>query len=265
MIARAALVVERVEGGDGRSRCTELRSDPPLTLRETPTGVHLVASGAGPVGGDDLTLAVRVGRGATLDLRSVAASMAHPGPTGLASHLGVRVDLADGARLRWTPEPTILVRGCDHHVTTRIRLGRGASVLWREELVLGRHDEGSGSVLQRLRVDGPLGPVLRTDVAVGPRWPGSLGPGGIGEDVRSVGSLLVVGPGATALVPAAGTAAAHDLEGDDDGVRWAATALSSVDSVLVTAVAPTAGALRHRLDALAAVVAHRSGEPVTTR
>jgi urease accessory protein len=265
VIARASLTVEVV---DGRSRATELRSDPPLSLRETPTGVHLVASGAGPVGGDDLALVVRLGPGATLDLRSVAASMAHPGPSGRPSNLLVEVDVGEGAHLRWTPEPTILVRGCDHRVTTRIALGRAASLVWRDELVLGRHDEEPGSVLQRLRVDGPTGPVLRTDVVVGPRWPGSLGPGGTGA-VRGIGSLLAVSADASALLdvrPDGGTDADRRgiAAGDRAGARWAATSLAHDDAVLVTAVGTTAASVRDRLDGLAAGIAAPPVTPVTT-
>lgn len=262
MRAHASLAVECV---GSRSRCTELRSDPPLTLRETPTGVHLVASGAGPVGGDELALTVRVGAGAMLDLRSVAASMVHPGPSGAPSHLAVDVEVADGAILRWTPEPTILVRGCDHHVRTRIRLGAHASVVWREEVVLGRHAEASGSVLQRLAVDGPDGPILRNDLAVGPCWPGSLGAGGTGPDVGAVGSLVVVDPGAAHLLEVGPAELGTGARADGARVRWAATALASADSVLVTAVATSAGALGRTFDALVGFVGRRAGDPVTTR
>lgn len=248
MQAHATLAVELV---GGRSRCTELRSDPPLTLRETATGVHLVASGAGPVGGDDLTLTVRVGRGAKLDLRSVAAAMVHPGPSGRPSALAVDVELADHATLTWTPQPSILVRGCDHHAVTHLRLGAGATLVWREEVVLGRHDEVPGSVLQRFRVDVEGAPLLRNDLALGPRWPGSLGAAGTGPGARAVGMLLAVNAdrGARwAALPAADV--------DADGVRWAATQLGDAeretpDAHLVTAVAETAGALRAAFDGLA--------------
>lgn len=249
MIARASLVVGARP--DGSSRCTEIRSDPPLTLRETATGVHLVASGAGPVGGDDLALSVRVDAGAALDLRSVAASMVHPGPTGLPSYLAVDVELGTGASLRWTPQPSILVNGCDHHVTTHVTLGGGATLVWREETVLGRHHEPSGSVLQRLRVDGPSGPILRTDQALGPRWPGSLGPGGVGA-AAAVGTVVLVG----------GDEVGHVLAGTlpiVDGVRWAASPLggrvgAEASAALVTAVALRAGALTDALDRLDAGV-----------
>lgn len=236
------MVVER--SGD-RSRCTELRSDPPLTLRETATGLHLVASSAGPLGGDELGLSVRVGAGAHLDLRSVAASMAHPSPRGETSHLGVEIDVAEGGSLRWTPQPTILVRACDHRATTRVRLATGAVLVWRDEVVLGRREEPSGSLLQRLLVDGPSGPLLRNDLAVGPRWPGSLGPAGVGADARAVGTVLLVG---------------HDSAGDSgplphiDGVRWARSPLGARDdAVLITAVATEGRRLAAALDHLVAV------------
>ena len=58
MRSDAVVAAERV--GD-RTRCTTLRSAPPISLRDTPDGLYLVASGAGPVGGDELSVSVSVG------------------------------------------------------------------------------------------------------------------------------------------------------------------------------------------------------------
>ena len=38
------------------TRLVELRSDPPLVLRATPAGLHLVGGAGGPLGGDELAL-----------------------------------------------------------------------------------------------------------------------------------------------------------------------------------------------------------------
>ncbi|MDX6338559.1 MAG: urease accessory protein, partial [Streptosporangiaceae bacterium] len=54
----------------GRTRITVLRSDGPLALRETPLGVYLVGTAAGPLGGYDLTLDIDVGPGSCLVIRS---------------------------------------------------------------------------------------------------------------------------------------------------------------------------------------------------
>lgn len=184
----SASIVAEVAGG--RTRCTTLRSSPPISLRETPDGLYLVASGAGPVGGDDLRLDIHVGWDASLVVRSAAASMVLPGPSGRPSSLRVRAQVRGS--LRWEPEPTILVAGCDHRTTTTIDLAAGATLVWREVVVLGRHDESTGSLLQRLQVDRAGAPLLRTELPVGPRWPGADGPAGT-DGALVVSSTLVVG------------------------------------------------------------------------
>lgn len=189
MEAEARVAVERV---DGRDVVREMRSAPPLTLRATIDGVHLVGSGAGPLGGDRLRLGIRVGPGARLRLASVAATMVQPGPHGGESHFVVAVDLEEEARLDLRPQPAILVRGCDHHATTRVRMAAGSTLVWRDEVVLGRHGEDGGSALQRLDVELGGRALLRTETALGGRWPGASGPAGVAA-ARVVGSLLLVG------------------------------------------------------------------------
>lgn len=238
MHASAHLVADRPPGR-ARTRCTTLRSSPPLTLRATGHDlVHLVGSAAGPVGGDDLHLSVSVGAGGRMTLRSVAASLVLPGPHGAPSSLAVDVDLGSGASLRWLPEPTILVRGCDHRAITTVRLAVGARLVWREVVVLGRHAETTGSLLQRLRVDVEDRPLLRNDLAVGPAWPASQGSAGTG-DAGVVATALVVDPRAAtlrldvtagvrgAVMPLAGPAAVVSLVADRPGA-----AMAALDTVL---------------------------------
>jgi len=211
----AAVVAELA--GD-RTRCTTLRSAPPISFRDTPEGLYLVASGAGPVGGDDLHLDLDVGAGASLVVRSAAASMVLPGPTGRSSSLRTRARVAGS--LRWEPEPTILVTGCDHRATTTIDLAAEATLVWRDVVVLGRHDEPTGSLLQRLHVDRDGVPLLRNELPVGPRWPGAEGPAGT-NGALVVSSLLVVGLDEPELDD--GTAGAVLRLADD---AWLVTALS---------------------------------------
>ena len=250
MRACATIVAERGAAA-GRTRCTTLRSAPPLTLRATGPGlVHLVGSAAGPVGGDELRLAVDLAAEAALTVRSVAASIVLPGPSGSPSSLDLDVTVGAGATLRWLPEPTIAVHGCDHRATSRIRLAAGARLVWREVVVLGRHDEGPGSVLQRLRVDLDGRPVLRNDLAVGPRWPGSLGPAGVGEG-RAVATALVVGPEAARVRVEAAPgvrAAVLPLDGPPALVSVLADrpldAVAALDEALDTAVDATLDGMR---------------------
>lgn len=235
MLARASVLADSVEG---RTRLPVLHSEPPLTWRDTPGALHLVGSGAGPVGGDDLRLDVAVRAGAELTVRSAAASMVHPGPTGEPSLLSATVEVGRDAVLRWLVEPVILVQGCDHHSRTRVRVAAGGTLIWREELALGRHGEPSGSMLQRLAVDLDGRPLVRNDLAVGPAWPGSLGPAGVGS-ARAVGSLLVVGPLAAKVEGAAG---AHPDPAPDFELQVAALPFEG-PAVLVSAVAERAADL----------------------
>ena len=229
MRARASVVVERV--GD-RDRCTGLVSAPPLTLRDTPDGIFLVASGAGPIGGDDLALDVTVAPESQPTIRSAGASLVLPGPSGATSSMCVRA--AVGGDLRWLPEPTVLVKGCDHTNAVHLDLAAGASVLWREEVVLGRHEEPSGSLLQRLRVDVAGRPLIRNEVPIGPRWRGADGPAGLGS-CRAFGSLLAVGVGAPQPCP--------DVVGARAGV-----AVISSSAWLLTVVADDGRTVREVLD-----------------
>ena len=236
--ARASIVAERA---GHRTRCQSLRSDPPIALRTTPDGLYVVGSAAGPIGGDAVHLDVAVGPEAALTVRSAAAAIVLPGPRGLPSSSTVKASVAAGATLRWLPEPTIAVQGCDHRATARLRLDDGAAVVWREELVLGRHGEGPGSVLLRLSADLGGRPLVRTELAVGPRWPGWDGPCGVGP-ARGAGAVLVVGPAAAGVtvrapVPPGAVAAVLDLDGP---------------AVLVSVVAAEPGGVREVLDEVVA-------------
>lgn len=194
MRAHATAVAE--SDGAGRTRCTTLRSSPPLTLRETPEGFYVVGSAAGPLGGDDLCLDMTLAEGATLAVRSVAAQMVLPGPSPGPSWMHVVVNVGEGATLSWLPEPMILAGRADHRSTIVIQLAATAQLVWREEIVSGRDGEAGGSLWQRLRIDRGGRPLFRNDLALGPYWPGSDGPAGTGG-ARVVGTLLVVGPAAT--------------------------------------------------------------------
>ena len=216
--ALRARAVVRAEAGGGVTRLTTLRSDPPVTLRATGQGqLHLAASAAGPLGGDEVDLDVEVGPGAVLEVRTVAATVVLPGPhPGRPSVLRQHVSVGPGAEVWWLPQPTVAAAGSDHRTLSRLDLAATSQLVWREELVLGRHGEEGGSVLQRLEIDRDGRPLLRTEHAVGPRWAGSLGPAGTAGH-RAVGLLVVVGPAAARLRPPtagdAARAALSDLGG----------------------------------------------------
>ncbi len=170
MIARGRVVVEA--DGRGFSRLACLRSDGPLVLRPAQgTVVNLVGGAGGPLGGDLLRIEVVVGAGAALTLHTVAAAIVLPGRGPAPSVVEIDASVGEGGSLRWLPEPTIAVAGCRHVARTRVVLEAGARLVWREELVGGRHGEVGGSVSSRLSVDYGGAPLVRHLVEVGPDHP----------------------------------------------------------------------------------------------
>ena len=96
MRARAEVIAESC---DGRVAYPLLRSDPPLLLRPTHSGLTLQAGAAGPIGGDQLELVIRVRSGARLDISTTAAMVVLPGPE--PSRLDVSIVVEAGATLNF--------------------------------------------------------------------------------------------------------------------------------------------------------------------
>ncbi len=197
MRADARIVAET--DGRGGTRAVVLRGESPLLLRRTgPRGgdltVHLVGGAAGPLRGDELRLDIEAGPGVRLDVRSVAAQLALPGTPGRPpSRLTIRATVAAGAALRWWPEPLIAAAGCDHETVTEVDVADGGTLIWRDDLVCGRHDEGSGDVRTRTTIRYAGTTLHRHDLSAGPAAPGWSGPAVLGGG-RAVGTLVVAGP-----------------------------------------------------------------------
>jgi urease accessory protein len=232
----------------GRTILASLRGEAPLLPRRThgsgdAVEVHLVGGAAGPLGGDEFELRIEVGPGASLVVRTVAAMLALPGPAGASSRLSVRASVGTGATLRWLPEPTIAAARCHHVSHSTVDVDAGATVVWREELIAGRHGESPGRLRQQTIVRRAGAVLLHQELAIGPDADGWAGAAVLGGH-RSAGSLVIVDPawvdaGPPAAVVANESAARMSLAGP---------------AVLCSAVAVDAPALRHALDALAAPI-----------
>jgi len=177
---------------DSDGRLPLLRSQAPLVLRPTADAVYLVSAAGGPVGGDVLDLRIEVRAGATLRLRTVAASVALPGLSGASSVLTVSATVAAGGVLEYLPEPMVVADGARHVTELRADVAAGASLVLRDELVLGRHGERGGSCRTRLHVDYADRPLLRHEVAIDGADEVSLGPA-ILAGHRAYGTLLHAG------------------------------------------------------------------------
>ncbi len=142
MKGQAQILVTK--GEDGRSRFRQLRSCAALALRRCGNTIYLVSGAANPIGGDDLSLQVEVGPGASLEIRGVGAALARPDPAGRWSHSRVAVTLAEGASLLWSPPSGISAKNSRHRSQVEISVATGASLWWHEGVVLGRVGEPSG-------------------------------------------------------------------------------------------------------------------------
>jgi urease accessory protein len=188
--ARAEVVAEA--GRDGGTRLAVLRSQAPVMLRPTAAGLYLAASAAGPLGGDRVEVAVTVGPGAALVVRTVAAAVALPGAGGWSAYTWV-LSVAAGGRLAVLPEPTVVAAGADHRSHLQAAVADGGELVLREEVLLGRHGEVGGRYRSRTWVDVAGRPLLRSELALDGADPVSTGPASaVGG--RACGSLLVVDP-----------------------------------------------------------------------
>jgi urease accessory protein len=205
-----------------------LKGEVPLLPRRTgPNEIHFVGGAAGPLGGDELSIELEVGPGATLWVRTVAASIALPGRDGAESRTSVHATLGPGARLVWLPEPIVAAARCHHHNLSAVELSAGAALVWREEVVLGRHGEGPGDIRLSTVVRRDGRPLYRGDVALGPAHPD--GPAILGgarvlatlistdrTDMSAISGISAIPPTPRAAVmPLAGGGVVATALGDD--------------------------------------------------
>ena len=104
---RATTTIEVGLDARGHTVAHRIQCDVPLLVRvaDTPGPVLtllLVNGAAGPLGGDQLSFRLEVGPGAHVIVRSVAATMAQPGPSGEPSSLDIELVVGREAMLDCT-------------------------------------------------------------------------------------------------------------------------------------------------------------------
>nr|AQT39088.1 UreD [Streptomyces sp.] len=244
MSVRATARIVAVADARGATVLPVLESNGPLALRRTRAAgpgarVTVVGAMSAPLGGDRLTVEARVEAGARLTVDSAAATVALPGAGPDPQPAGYAVELAvgEGAELRWLPEQLISAYGSELHMATRVELAATARLVLREEQILGRHGESTGTLATRLTVRRAGRPLFDQQLAYGPGAPGGWDGAAVLGGHRAVGQLLLVDPGFEA------SPAPPRLFGD----TAALTPLAG-PAVLVTAVAADARLLRRVLD-----------------
>jgi urease accessory protein len=103
----------------------------------------------------------------------------------------VTIKVEAGARLEYLPEPVVVSAGARHATVIRATVADGATLLLRDELLLGRHGEAGGAARSVLHVGYAGRPLLRQSLEVSGADPVSLGPTLLNGH-RAVGTLLWV-------------------------------------------------------------------------
>ncbi|GAB7052509.1 urease accessory protein UreD [Catenuloplanes indicus] len=257
---RATARIVAVPDGRGGTGLPTLAGEPPLLVRRTgarqpgvPAEVHLVGGAAGPLGGDRLRIEITVESGAALTVHTVAASIALPTPRAHGrpdtSLVEVHATVAPGGVLHWLPEPLIGATGCDHDAVTVVDVANGGTLIWRDELVCGRHDEPAGDVRLHTTIRYAGRTLYRHDLSVGPAAPGWSGAAVLGSGARASGSLIMIDPvwadgGPPPAAPIGDTAAVMPLPGP---------------AILATAAGTDLRAVRGPLDACLHLASVRAG------
>ncbi len=195
-----------------------------FAVRQTGPGtVHLVGTAAGPLGGDVLEMHLRVHAGATLVLRSAAATIALPSRTGGFGRLDLLAVVEDGAHLDLGLEPLVVCHGAQVRALTVLELSGSATAVVTEQVVLGRYGEDGGLWRGRTVIERDGLPVLRhtrtSTIAMPP-----------GSGHRALVSTVLVGSTLAASATAGPTAGTTG-----ETTRWsAATSGGAVATPLAT-------------------------------
>jgi len=197
--ARGAVCLE-VQLRDGLTRRGALHESGSLRVRfPLPEGdglsAVLVNTAGGIAGGDRLSVEVTLGEGAHLTLTTAAAEKVYRARDDGAK-LNISLKVADGARLAWLPQETILFDQARLSRRIDIDLSEGASLVLGEIVVFGRAAMGEtmrrGSFVDRWRFrrGGSLvfAETIRLEGDVGAKLAqGAIAGGGV-----AVGTLLLV-------------------------------------------------------------------------
>jgi urease accessory protein len=185
---KADLRIRLDRGIDGSVAARGNLATPPFWCRWDGDTLWIVGSTAFPVADDEVSLTVQVGAGVDATVHSVAATIVYAA-SGEGTRITTRLEVAEGATLRWLPEPVIVTERARHRALTTVHAAADAVVCLDEVMVLGRSAEACGSIRTALRVEVDGAPRLRT--SFDSTLPGWDGPGGTAGARISATRLLL--------------------------------------------------------------------------
>jgi urease accessory protein len=207
--ARGAVVVTALAEG-GRSRLGRLRQEGSLKLlfpRSAGPALEavLLNTAGGLTGGDRMRVEAEVAPGARLLLSTQAAERAYRAAGEAPARADVALAAGHGARIDWLPQETILFEGCRLARTLRADLRADATLLAVEPLLLGRLARGERLANVALRDRWEVRREGRLVFADALRLEGDLearlGRAATLGGARALATVLLVGPGAEAMLP----------------------------------------------------------------
>ena len=166
----------------------------------------LLNCAGGVTGGDRFSLAACAEAGTTLTLTTQAAERIYRASPGEHGQIETRLDVAEGARVNWLPQETILFDGCSLERSLTVELQEGATLLLTEPLVFGRLEMGetvtSAHVLDRIEVRRAGVQVYLVRVRLAADVQALLDRPGVAGGARAMASLVYVAPDAEAQLAA---------------------------------------------------------------
>ncbi len=163
----------------------------------------MINTAGGMTGGDDLSWEFDAGPGTALSLTTQASEKVYRSLGGTAV-TAVTVNAAEGSRLSWLPQETILFNRCRFQRTITAHLSSGSQALFVEPMVFGRAamDENvtGGSIRDRWRIclDGTL--LHAEDFSIDGNIAGSLKSAAIANGADAFATVLLISPEAEAFV-----------------------------------------------------------------
>ena len=135
--------VSTLRDGCGIARLGDLRQSGALKLlfprtQRTAIEAVLVNTAGGLTGGDRFRFSAEVGAGTSLTVTTQAAERAYRSQASEIAHVENRLSVAEGGRLNWLPQETILFEKSALQRRLRIDLSQGSRLLMVEPLVFGR-------------------------------------------------------------------------------------------------------------------------------
>ena len=162
----------------------------------------LLNCAGGVTGGDRLSLSAHAEAGTTLTLTTQAAERIYRALPGKKGRIETRLNVAEGARVNWLPQETILFDGCSLERSLTIELQAGATLLLTEPLIFGRLEMGetltSAHVLDRMEVRRAGVPIYLDCIRLAGDVQAQLDRPGVAGRARAMASLVYFAPDAEA-------------------------------------------------------------------